>query len=315
MAISDRIHKLLFRFKGKALWHMRHYSRDFKVIWGKDSISENHKLESKFDFKSDIQSFDSVFLNADRKYKLRNICEQKDLRTKNIVILASGPSAKKFDLSKFSNHDLAYVNGAITLKLDVSKDIKEYHFVSDPNFIQKNLEIFKVINFQNVKFIYSVRAFYELYKLYPDFVIKLIENFQIFDQINEPFGKPRKSASDLDKLNSNLFHYVSEKGVGYSFDPNLGFFDGRTIIFPSLQILKILGYKCIDLFGVDMTAPQRFYENNLTLSKAPSYLDRDFETKILPSLDLISSYFKTNEIQVFNHSQLSRIPDNVIKKV
>lgn len=294
---------------------MRHYDGEFRVLWANkiNDVSINKRSSNCLNIK--FKSHDTIFLNKKLKFKLKNISSDFNLKTKNLIVLASGPTAKNFEQENFLLHDIAYLNGAIRLNRYFEEDIQQYHFVSDPNFIQNNVDIFNANSIKNLRFIYSVRAFYELYKRRSDFVVSNIDQFTIFDQINEPFGKQRLSGNQISKLNSKSFCFLNDKRVGYSFDSDLGFFDGRTILYPCLQIVNILGYKNINLFGVDMNSQSRFYESKLFKSKAPSYLDRDFEDQILPSMELISSYFSKNSIKILNHSKNSRIPSSVFKKI
>ena len=298
--IKKNIRKILFKLKGHSLWHMRHYSSKFNIDWGIKTNS-NEELYDKVKFNDGKIAY---FKN------IKNFLKNHE----EISILASGPSINQIDLNQFKHQSIALLNGSLRLLDKIPESNKVYHFVSDPNFIQTNSTLYDLENKNNIVFIYSVRAVYELYEYNPKFILDRIDNFYIFDQIEEPFQKSKKNIEELDKLKSKSFYFDRQKNLGFSIEPNLGFFNGRTILFIALQIFTFLEFKSFHLYGVDMGGDIRFYDHN-EKNRAPSYLDKDFEKVILPSLIIFADYCLKNNINIINYSENSRIPDSVIKKL
>jgi KDO transferase-3 len=90
-----------------------------------------------------------------------------------------------------------------------------------------------------------------------------------------------------------------------------GYFGGRTIPFAALQLAYHLGFSKVFLVGVDMNAqPGRFYEQGE--AALPTRLDEDYEDYILPSFELLAEQVVGPAFQVFNLSQTSRLPGDLV---
>lgn len=304
-ALRKNLRKLIFKCKGHKLWHMRHYDPAFRVQW---HFPKGQEVEVNSDSNT---LFDIVRFNAESKFELNPLSFLKKQKQKRLAILASGPSIQSLDYNTLKGSDVALLNGSLKLfgKL-ADSDSLVFHFVSDPNFIQKNSDLYLNSSFEKINFIYSVRAFYELWITHPDFITKHIESFHIFDQVQEPFDQPRHTEEKLNSLIAEDFLFDPNTGLGVSTNPSKGFFSGRTILFNCLQIAAYWGYKEIDIFGADMQGSSRFYDKN-EVKKAPSYIDKDFEENILPSLKMFAMLCSSKNIDVSNKSSTSRIPSEV----
>lgn len=297
--LAKKFRKIFYKFKSRDIWHMRHYSIKFRILWNHES--------------SQPVGYDKVSYGVKGSIETSSIWLKPELSDNEITILASGPSLRNVDLHDLENTNIIFLNGALRIAQGICNQKSLFHLVADPNFIVNNLDLYSETYPENLKFVYSARAFYELLRERPDFIKKNEKNFQIFDLISEPFNKNRLKPDELVQIERPRFRYLKDQHLGFSLYPDLGFFGGRTVLFSALQISLFWGIKKINLYGVDMGGTVRFYDGHLG-TRAPSYLDDDFDKKILPSLDLISQYCRSNGVKVLNHCRTSRIPESVFTK-
>lgn len=104
--------------------------------------------------------------------------------------------------------------------------------------------------------------------------------------------------------------------VGFSLDPQLGLFCGRTIGFRAVQIARYLGCRRIVMTGLDLKAPAsapRIYDE--AGRPRPTRLDADYEEFILPSFEVAAAVAAEEGWELINASPGSRLPESVIPKV
>lgn len=83
----------------------------------------------------------------------------------------------------------------------------------------------------------------------------------------------------------------------------------------ALQLAYHLGFTKVVLVGVDLNETvSRFYEKPGAMT-SPCLLDQHFYTRILPSLEILSKYVVNEDFQVYNLSQTSRIPVELVPRV
>lgn len=105
------------------------------------------------------------------------------------------------------------------------------------------------------------------------------------------------------------------RDIGFSKNLELGFFDARTVMYLALQLSYHLGFDNVFLVGFDMNqSVGRFYESSSD-NCSPCGLDQHYESRILPSLELMSKQVVGSDFQVFNVSDSSRVPHEVIPKL
>lgn len=86
-------------------------------------------------------------------------------------------------------------------------------------------------------------------------------------------------------------------------------------MYLALQLSYHLGFSQVFLVGFDMNqSVGRFYESSSDKC-SPCGLDQHYESRILPSLELMSKQVVGSDFQVFNVSDSSRVPHEVIPKL
>lgn len=288
--------KLYYKLcKPKSLWHMRHYSFDYDIVWG-------HK---NLDQKNTQQNNDTIKIKNLILYTSNILTLKTQQTSPNLAIIASGPSAKNTDWNKLQTYDIAFVNGAIRLHPQslYHDHSTRFFLVTDPNFIKTNFLQIKDIILENIVCIFSVRAFYEISKHHKDFLMQKQKDIYILDQLHEPFKAPKFQNKDF--IESADFIFDSEAQIGFSKNASKGIFNGKTVVYSMLQIAAFLDYKNIEIYGMDLNGSQRFYKEEK--NKAPSYIDHDYAKTILPSMLLAKKYFDKNKVEIKNMSPISKL--------
>ena len=233
---------------------------------------------------------------------------------KNLAIIASGPSVKALDFNSLKETDIALVNGAVLLSHQFETESKNTMFlVTDPNFIEKNIENIKTKITPNIKCIFSMRAFYEFVTLDKEFLFKNVSNIFIIDQLHEPYKAYKENLPTLKlkhKINSP-YTFDSTTSYGFSLDIEKGIFNGGTVVYSMLQIATYMEYSSIDIYGMDLSDSNRFYHEE---RPAASRLVTEYESIILPHLILASEVFKKLNIEIVNKSKVSRLPETIFAK-
>ncbi|WP_434680950.1 lipopolysaccharide biosynthesis protein [Pseudomonas sp. R1-18] len=231
----------------------------------------------------------------------------KGVKQGPVFLIASGKSAKDFPIQEFSDVPMITMNGAIAML--AQKGINPFFYVcTDRDFANQQPHLYAT-------------------------AMRTSENVAVWgDQLKTDKPKPRGRAFALKKsprasLVSSLFRREStlvrkrsllskrSKDIGFSKDLGQGFFDARTVMYLALQVAYHLGFNKVFLVGFDLNqSAGRFYEN-CNAKRSPCGLDQHFETRILPSLELMSAHVVDENFQAYNLSAVSRVPEDVIPKV
>ncbi len=223
-----------------------------------------------------------------------------------VLLIGSGQSARNFPIQDFSDVPMITMNGAFSMFAETN--IKPLFYVcTDRDFPNQQPELFAAAMRES-----------ENVGLWED---------QFSSGIPRPSGRayalkksPRLSTvaalcSRDDALVRKSLYGVIEAGISASAKPGTGFFDARTVMYLALQLSYHLGFDSVFLVGFDMNqSAGRFYESSTDVC-SPCGLDQHYESRILPSLELMSKHVVGDDFQVFNLSDSSRVPDEVIPKL
>jgi hypothetical protein len=140
----------------------------------------------------------------------------------------------------------------------------------------------------------------------------LLQNRPIFlrEDMRYPFKGPRLGGKKVLFDPRVLAHPNGDRA--FSLYPADGTYPGGTVAYDAVQILFGIGYQNLYLFGMDLTGAGRFYSE---WRPSPSRLDRDYETRILPSFELVRTYCRQTGRRLINCSLDSRLPAAVVPKM
>ncbi|WP_024694762.1 LPS biosynthesis protein [Pseudomonas syringae] len=232
--------------------------------------------------------------------------ECKGIAKGPVFLVGSGMSARSFPFREFSCIPMITMNGAISMFMHTP--VKPFFYVcSDRDFSRQQPDLFAA----------ALRSS-EHIALWGDQLDGLKSKTK--GQLHELKKAYRSSAAILFNRHPDLIRKRSvlskrSRDIGFSKDMTLGFFDARTVMYVALQIAYHVGFNKVFLVGFDLSqAAGRFYETQ-TSTCSPCGLDQHYESRILPSLKLMSTSVINDDFEVYNLSATSRVPDDILPKI
>jgi KDO transferase-3 len=239
-------------------------------------------------------------------FRVHDLDECRNTQTGPVFIVASGASAKDFPLHKYAGVPMITMNGAISKFTGTG--IKPYFYVcTDQGFSEQQPELFteamrlseRVALWEKHIWHTSVKPQGKLYLLSRAHRLSWSEFFR----------------TDKDLVRVRRLGSGRNKTLGFSKNLKRGFFDARTVAYLALQLAYHLGFTRVFLVGVDLDPTAgRFYERSGSFA-SPCVLDEHFHTRILPSFKILSQQVVNKDFQVYNLSDISKIPPRVIPRM
>lgn len=227
----------------------------------------------------------------------------------NITLVATGPSANCFDWAGLSEKktEIWAVNGAPGILAERGFR-SDYLVVTDHRFARDGLPHIRLAASQGATLLFSHEAAAGVFNADP----ALLEQhpFHIVEKVNAWFALPAFPESRLHSLTASLGNpfVLPEKpaaGVGWSRDPRIGIFAGRTVTFAALQLAVWRGAKNIEIIGLDLGGKTRCYKEDVP---AVSNLEKDLKQYILPSFACMTRALADEPVSILNHSEVSPLP-------
>lgn len=138
--------------------------------------------------------------------------------------------------------------------------------------------------------------------------------FHVFEKANAWFGLPVMGAAELARINAGsgapfVLPEIPALGVGWSHDPELGVFAGRTVVFAALQLVVWSGSRDIEIVGLDLGGNGRAYAEDIPVV---SHLEKDYRDFIQPSFQCMEKALSGRSIHITNHSRTSPLPRDLV---
>jgi KDO transferase-3 len=237
---------------------------------------------------------------------VQDLDECRNIHNGAVFIVASGASAKDFPVEKYADVPMITMNGAISKFAGTA--IKPFFYVcSDQGFPREQPDLFS-------------------HAMHISQRVALGDD-HFWGNLAKPKGglyllgrAPKQSWSDLFRTDQDLVRTRRlstgrTRTLGFSKNLKRGFFDARTVAYLAIQLAYHVGFTKVFLVGVDLNqSVSRFYEKPGTMA-SPCRLDQHFYTRILPSLEILSKYVVNEDFKVYNLSDSSRIPVELIPRV
>lgn len=239
----------------------------------------------------------------------------------SVFLLASGPSAAEFPLSRYADWPIIAMNGSIVRCHD--EQITPFFYIcDDPSFVRDRPELACLGARSATHLAMSLNCFQALHRHDPT-VLSGRSAVLLLERANRRHGmavlSDRSYAWSIRKDPDLIcgFSLLRRKAnrIGFSRDMSKGYFGGRTIPFAASQLACHLGFGQAFIVGMDLNkSVGRFYETGA--AALPSSLDEDFEDYILPSFRVVAEKISPHyPFKLFNLSQGSRLPGSVVPKV
>lgn len=216
-----------------------------------------------------------------------------------IVIVGSGPSVKGARLDGLPPRTALLLNGAISL---IGKDIVEplAIAVEDERFVWRHFDMIARHVPVDAPMLLSPGAIRALCDIDAGFLHGRI--VILVDDVRKPYGRPRRDDAELATLD-----YATLRGpAGFSMRPDLGVFQGGSVVVSAIQFAMATGAREIGFIGVDIAnadAP-RFYEeaNGAAFSGVAGAARR-----ILDHIALADTIADYRGVRLVNHSAVSAL--------
>ncbi len=252
-----------------------------------------------------------------RSIPVLHLDEVADIKSDDLVIIASGPSVNHIDLNPLLQADWMAVNGATHVLEKYPNKELQFYSVIDQGFVQDRIQIIEqvlsnpqVIFFTNL---FCLNKIYELIGFH-----QVMARVVIFEDRQEAVYLPKVEFSEMAQLaqdSAAKLLWRAEHNVGFTRDIYRGYVSGGTVVYFALQIAAALGYKRVFLAGVDMKnfeAP-RFYENEQ--NRLATRLHLEFEQTIYPSFALAAEVYRELGIQAYNLCLDSGLDDAIFPRI
>lgn len=328
---AEAVHKYAYKlrriFRPRPTKHMAIASRGFDLgacFAPDDGVSASAEPSAAVDRRVELTGGAHGFTVQWRGKSIvdtRPWAELRNAFSQRVAMIAcSGPSLS-FDLLRQSGPTgfCIAVNGAVD-PLSRQQIRPDAYAVTDPDFAFGRFELLRMgIESSPVSFL-SFAVLSEIVR--KDRGLLRGRTIYLTDLINHYWARAKLADSEFRRRYEAdprvRWHATREAGdaVGFSLDPELGLFCGRTIGFRAVQIARYLGCRTIVLTGLDLKAPPsapRIYDEEGR--PRPTRLDADYEQYIRPSFEVAAALASEEGWKLINASPGSRLPESVVPNI
>ena len=289
--------------------------RKYKVRFKRYLLGRSYRHMAKISHHFKIEAQDVV-------WKKQVICRLVPLsHVMNTIsgqaayIVASGPSVNEIDMSLLADKVTFGINGSI-LKFVESGLPPDFYVICDENFIYNRQKLLApILENHHSHCFFTPQVLNAICDVNPE-LLRNHPKISVFHNHFKEYGHTVLEYEDIKQLAVNDPEIMTQDGrIGFSLNPEKGLFTAHTVAYFALQLAYGLGFRQINMIGMDLggsNGQTRFYESGAVAM--PSHLDRDYSQTILPSFKVVSALCQNNQLQVFNCSLHSRLPDSVIPK-
>jgi hypothetical protein len=245
----------------------------------------------------------------------RPLRELRGSITKPATVIATGPTANEFDWPSLTDGSRVIwaVNGAPAL-LEKHGLKCDFLVITDHRFARDGADHIALAAKQGATLCFSYEAAAGFAATRPEVLERT--PFHVFEKANAWFGIPAINQDELIGLNgksSSPFFLKNDAkpSVGWSHDPALGVFAGRTVVFAALQLVVWSGSSEIEIVGLDLGGKARAYEE---ANPVISHLERDLQDYIRPAFECMASALAGTSIHIINHSRTSPLQRELVQQ-
>jgi KDO transferase-3 len=230
-------------------------------------------------------------------------------------IIASGPSlAMVRHPERLFNDFTICMNGSFRLAQQVNRTCDLY-ITSDGGFIRRRFGDFcEGLGVSNHLLIDHLMLFFLLER---DPELAFRANAFLYDDPNRPYlSRGVERAAALSRMFKPGVDFIPNPRNGellISRNPAVGISRTSSVVGTALQAAWMMGFKEVRLYGMDLGGPARFYAEGAKAE--PTRLERDYEEFLLPWFKEFASKCCGPDFRVFNCSETSRLPAEVLPKL
>lgn len=249
-----------------------------------------------------------------RSQHVTPLAQGYDPSDQEVHLILSGPSVAQIPYDRLNVRAAMGVNGAIMLARKFDLPFK-YYCIIDQNFVRERIDLVREIVSRDLTLYVLPEVLRYIMQGIPQesircriCIIELISE-RAYQRISAPAVLQRMAAASPD-----VQLLDAKRGMGFSFNAELGVFDADTVAYAALQVLVSSGARKVYTHGLDLTLQNglRFY--NEGQSPQSSRLARKFAQLIEPSFRFAAAQWRARGISVFNLSPVSALSADIIER-
>lgn len=292
-------------------WLQRLYSRINRLRWPK-SLRHMKKCSDSM-VLAEGPDFRRLYWNGSSLVDVSPSSSLASSMSSELHIIASGPSVSDLPADHFwAFAESAFcVNGAIQIFAAAPRGPR-YFLATDTDFLSERFSLVKLALAKAEFFITTCEGLSTIADKDPEVLKQAKAKLVSVDVVNHGYLRhslPWSEFRHLHSGNSQLILSDPHQSIGFSLDPQLGVFCGKTVTFRALQLAVQFGAPKISIWGMDLGGA-RFYNEQGAPQR--SNLDKDYELTIEPSFRLCLDPRIKNRAQILNRSKKSRLPADVL---
>jgi hypothetical protein len=230
-------------------------------------------------------------------------------------IFASGPSLSTLrEPARLFNDFTICMNGSYRVAVNVGKPCNLF-VTFDPGFVRRRFADFKEALPLAQNLLIDHLVFFLVFSQDPELGFRL--NPFLYDDPNRPYLS--RAVEKLVQLRANYHEgkdFVPDgrpTGEIISKSPKIGLGSSASVVCLALQAAWLMGFKEVRIYGMDLGGPTRFYKEAGKVEKVS--LDVSYESHLLPWFTSFSKNFCGPDFRVFNCSESSRLPSEILPKL
>ncbi len=253
-------------------------------------------------------------------YKTPALKSLRNTASGDCFLVGTGPSIGEIDFSKLRAKVCFGVNGSI-VKFRMAGFAPAYYAIATRDFFYNRFNmVHQAIESKATCFF----PFWGLCRICKNDTA-LLQNASIYLMytVNKRYGIPMMNAKAFDKRAAAdpdlILHKTLKRAkdaVGFSLDLEKGYFHGENVLFVAIQIARYIGFRRLFILGMDLDYSRpnpRFYEN--ASDSRPTWIDKSFERSIVPAFEVLRNMCLEKQIEVYNLSLKSKLPEKIIPKI
>ena len=233
---------------------------------------------------------------------------------KSAFVVTSGPSISNVDISPLQKHPGFCVNGSF-LKFKSQGMQPDYAVICDAGFVGDRWAIVKEILTSSTHCLFTPAVLSRICQTNAELLNGC--KVSVIQTHFRHYGQKALEAEEVVRMAAQDEELMSLDGrIGFSLNPLKGLFSAHTVAHLPVQLCWYFGIRQVFILGMDLsesTVAARFYEQGA--SATPTHLNRDFTRHIEPAFRIVGEMFDSHDFKVYNLSEKSRLPDEVLRKI
>jgi hypothetical protein len=249
---------------------------------------------------------------AGAEFVSRPLSELRGAAARPAIIIATGPTANEFDWPGLADGSRVIwaVNGAPTMLAKHGLRC-DFLVVSDHRFAREGADHIALAVDQGATLLLTHEAAAGFAATHPGIMVRA--RFHVFEKVNRWYGLPILGPVELLAANVEAGRPFGLSdppvpGVGWSHDPMLGIFAGKTVAFAALQLAVWAGSPMIEVVGMDLGGAGHAYQED---RPGVSHLEKDYRQFILPSFECMAAALTGSPLRIRNHSKTCPLPEEL----